>query len=147
MQLIRHLNDEELTDFLLQSDERELQPVLNGLPVWLRSATDLPDRYWRGQRAAVRRRIATKPRAQWRPTLGWAMVMTLIVVALVLLRTTPAPKQVEVVQDPDQQLLVAVEQAVHRDVPSALEPASLLAEEISSGTPQQAMGHTHKEKN
>jgi len=145
MQLIRHLNDEELTDMLLESDERELQPMFRDLSGWLHTSTDLPDWFWQGQRAAIRRRVAV-PRRSWsRPMLSWGAAMALVLVGLLLLQTSPAPKQVEIPRDPDQELLVAVERVVQSDGPSSLEPAGLLAEEISSSVSSRPDVTTHRE--
>jgi hypothetical protein len=132
MHLINHLNDEELTELLLERDEHELQQTLSALPGSLRSVTDLPDFFWQGQRAAIRRRIAAPPRAWLRPVLSWTTAMALVILALMLLRSGPAPKQSQLRSDPDQELLVAVEQTMQSEVPSALEPAALLADEIGS---------------
>ena len=130
MQLIRHLNDEELTDLLQESEERDLRPMLNSLPELLRSATERPEWFWKKQQAAIRGRIAGAPQPWLRLVAGWAMTMALVALALVLLRRNPAPPAQQVQADPDQELLMAVEQSLQSDVPASLEPAALLAEEI-----------------
>jgi hypothetical protein len=89
MQLIRHLNDEELTELLLEGDQRELQPALGSLPDWLRSNTDQPEWFWQRQRAAIRGRIATAERSRFRASLAWAGTLALSVVALLLLNGSP----------------------------------------------------------
>jgi hypothetical protein len=137
MQLIRHLNDEELTDLLLEQNERELQPILGGLPASLRTSTDLPEWFWQGQQAATRRHLAAGRIGRFHPVMSLASAMTLVVLALLLLRGNPSHQPIQVQADPDQALLVAVEQAVQSEVPSALEPAALLADEISNGSTTQ----------
>jgi hypothetical protein len=133
MQLTRHLNDEELTELLLESDQRELQPALESLPEWLRANTDHPEWFWQRQRAAIRGRIAVAERSRLRASLAWASTFALSVVALLLLNGGPRPAPAVRQIDPDQEMLLSVEDAVHRDVPAALEPAVLLADEISNG--------------
>jgi hypothetical protein len=133
MQLMRHLNDEELTELLLEGDQRELQPALGSLPDWLRSNTDQPEWFWQRQQAAIRGRIAAAERSRFRASLAWAGTLALSVVAMLLLNGGPSPAPVQTRVDPDQEMLLSVEDAVHREVPASLEPAALLAEEISSG--------------
>jgi hypothetical protein len=133
MQLIRHLNDEELTELLLEGEQWELQPALGSLPDWLRSNTEQPEWFWQRQRAAIRGRIATAERSRFRASLAWAGTLALSVVALLLLNGSPQPTPAQTQIDPDQEMLLSVEDAVHRDVPAALEPAALLADEISNG--------------
>jgi len=145
MQLMRHLNDEELTDVLLESDDRDLQPLLRGLPGALRSSTDLPEWFWLGQRAAIRRRIAAPPRAWARPLLRWSVVVALFLVALMLLQSGPKPTQSQLRPDPDQELLVAVEDVVQSAGPSSLEPAALLAEEISGSVEPASRNNSRRE--
>ena len=138
MQLIRHLNDEQLTELLLEGDQRELQPALASLPDWLRSNADQPEWFWQRQRAAIRGRIAAAERSRFRASLAWAGTLALSVIAILLLNGGPTPAPVHAQIDPDQEMLLSVEDAVHRDVPAALEPAVLLADEISNGAQAQA---------
>ena len=64
----------------------------------------------------------------FRPALGLALLAT------TLLRhgRTPAPPATLAQTVSDQELMIAVEQAVQTDVPDALAPAALLADEISN---------------
>src|SRR5258707_11585339 len=144
MQLMRQLNDEELTDLLLESDERDLLPLMETLPASLRSATERPEWFWKRQQAVIRGRIAE--RQSWlRPAVSWAATMALFVLAILLLRGRPVPPVEQAHVDSDQELLVVVEQVVQSDVPSALEPATLLANEIGSMPAAQSLTE-HKEK-
>jgi hypothetical protein len=136
MQLMRQLNDEELTDLLLENDERELLPLVETLPDSLRCATERPEWFWKRQQAEIRGRLAKRQR-WFRPAITWAATMALFVLAVLLLRGSPAAPVQQAHADTDQELLVAVEQVVQSDVPYSLEPASLLADEINGGaTPQ-----------
>lgn len=145
MQFMRQLNDDELTDLLLESDERELLPLIDTLPASLRSASEKPEWFWQRQQASIRGHVAQ--RRDWtRPALTWAATMALFVLAIVLLRGgTPAAPVVQKARvDPDQELLVAVEQAVHSDVPDSLEPAMVLANEIGGYTPTRSAAQKEK---
>jgi hypothetical protein len=139
MQLIRHLNDDDLTDLLLEGDERDLLPLIGTLPDSLRSATERPEWFWKRQQTTIRARVAER-QAWVRPAATWAATMALFLLAMLLLRGRPAPVVQKAHVDPDQELLVAVEQAVQSDVPSALEPAAILAQEISDRTPRSYKG-------
>jgi hypothetical protein len=131
MQLINHLSDEELTELLLESEQKEMQQALGSLPDFLRSAAERPEWFWQRQQACIRGRIAAE-HAWFRPLITWAGALALIILALLLLNSGPAPKAVQAQTDPDQELVVAVEESVESEVPAALEPAALLAEEISN---------------
>jgi hypothetical protein len=133
MQLIRQLSNEELTEMLLDGDQRELQPALGSLPDWLHAATDQPEWFWQRQGAAIRGRIAAADRSRFRASLAWAGTLALSAVAMLLLSGDPKPTPTQTQIDPDQEMLLSVEDAVHRNVPAALEPAALLADEISNG--------------
>jgi len=132
MQLIRHLNNEELTDLLLEDDQRELQQRLAALPEQLRSTTEQPEWFWQRQQAAIHRRMAATRRAVWPLLTASAGALALLVLALTLPHSgsRPTPPVPQAQTDPDQELMIAVEQAVHTEVPYALEPAALLANEI-----------------
>ena len=131
MRLMRHLNNDQLSEFLMESDQRDLQPLLDDLPASLREAAERPEWFWRKQQAAIRRRLAASQSAWARPVTVLASASALVLLAL-LLRGNPAPPAPQARTDQDQELLIAVERAMQTDVPEALEPASLLAEEISS---------------
>lgn len=147
MQFIGHLSDAELTELLQEREQEEMQQVLVSLPDCLRGATERPEWFWQRQQAAIRGRIATE-HARFRPFATWAGALTLMVLALLLLNRgfVPAPQTTQAQADPDQELLIAVESAVDSEGPAALEPASLLAYEISNpARPASRSQHASKE--
>ncbi len=77
------------------------------------------------------------------------MSFSLLFFALALLRTgpspVPGPSQIQFSPDPDQELLVAIEQAVQSDGPASLEPAALLAEQIANPVQRHSSSHFTKE--
>jgi hypothetical protein len=133
MHLIRQLKDEELTDLLLEGEELEVHRLFPAVPQSLRSATERPSCFWQRQLSAVR--VAASQRMLFHPGLAWASALALLLLAFSLLTKSPAPKPVQAQNDSDQELLVAVEQAVETDGPESLEPAALLADEISNALP------------
>lgn len=127
-----------------------LQKRLGALPEAVRSATDLPHYFWQRQQAAIRSRIAVEEasRRSWRGFV-WATVAALIFLAGLLLNSakTLPTTQVEIQPDPDQQLLVAIEQAVYSGVPESLAPAALLAEDIRSAVEPSASRNSKEKRN
>jgi hypothetical protein len=135
MEIIRHLSNEELTDFVIDSDQQSLRQTLDALPDCARTSTEQPEEFWQKQRSAVWTRIATaESRPVHRsPVLAWSALAAMILLAGLMLDHTsyPPPRPVQV--DPDHELLLAVERALYNDGPAALEPAALLAEEMVQG--------------
>jgi hypothetical protein len=139
------MSDEELTELLLDGENEQMPWALDSLPASLRAASEQPGWFWQRQQAAIRGRIAAREHAWLRPLTGWAGALGLIVVGLLLLNGSPAPKPAQARIDPDQELLYAVEDAVSSEVPAALEPAALLADEITNAGRPSAARHASKE--
>jgi hypothetical protein len=136
MEIIRHLSNEELTDLTIESDQRSLRSTLEALPDWARASTERPEEFWQEQRSIVWSRISSSESAaatrlvRRSPLLAWPAVTALVLLAgLMLDRGSLAPPH-KTQADPDHELLLAVERAVHNDGPAALEPAALLAGEM-----------------
>ncbi len=141
MEIIRHLSHDELTDLVIQSDQQALRPTLEALPEWARNSTERPEEFWQRQRGVIRSRISSldrhpQNRAVRRPLLlAWSVGATMVLLAgLMLDRASYVPPPKAQV-DPDHELLMAVERAVHNDGPAALDPAALLAEEMVQDLP------------
>jgi hypothetical protein len=131
---------------IFDSDQQRLQQTLRALPEWARAATEHPAAFWERQQAEIRKRMAAMPeRSSWRPLTAWAGAFAVVLLALVLLHNRPQPRPSRAESDPDQELLIAVEQTVQSGVPQALEPAAMLAEEISHGQPISTPNRVSKE--
>jgi hypothetical protein len=142
MEIIRHLSNEELINLAIQSDELSLRPTLTSLPGWARASTDRHEEYWQQQRSIVWSRISSSENAPAKrfvrrlPVLAWSSVAALALLAGFLLDQAsfiPPPQKAQA--DPDHELLIEVERALHNDGPAALEPAALLAEEMVQEIP------------
>jgi hypothetical protein len=140
MEIIRHLSHEELIDLVIQSDQQALRPTLEALPEWARTSSERPEEFWQRQRDVIWSRISSVDRHPNRMVrrplvLACSVVAVMIMLAGLMLNRAsyvPPPKaQV----DPDHELLMAVERAVHNDGPAALDPAALLAEEMVQDLP------------
>lgn len=140
-----HLTDEQLAELLdgnAGPDAREhltlcpacrdeQEQLRRALVRYARTATAAAERaegFWQRQQASIAARLTQHPVPR---RLAWAAAAASVALAAILLigRTPqPAPKA-EV--DPDSALLVDVERSVKRELPQALEPAALLAQELS----------------
>jgi hypothetical protein len=163
MEIARHLTNEEMTEFLqgdsahsdhvrqcpqCQAECQRLQLTLGSISAAVRSVTDREDRFWLRQQAAIRSRIAVE-QASRRPWAGftWATAAAvLLLVGMVVHNHSRTPNYVAK-SDPDQELLVAVEQAVDRGGPEALEPAALLADDISNAARSAAKANQTSKEN
>jgi hypothetical protein len=132
MQLIHNLRDEDLTDYLLEGEELELQKFFAAEPQFLQIATERPSWFWQRQLSAVRGRLGARQRSTFRPVFAAASALALLLLAFSVLKNGPTATPAEVQNDPDQQLLLAVEQTVETDGPESLEPATLITDEISN---------------
>jgi hypothetical protein len=159
-----HLNDREFAQALVEVSGRARihleqcaacreefdcwQQSLALMPGNLRAAAELPADFWQDQRFAIARmlRSAPAPRPAL-PALAWAATFVLLLCGLLLLGNSPKPAPAQASADPDHQMLLEVEDALNSDVPEALEPAALLAQEIGGQMETRSSSHSPKEIN
>ena len=150
-----HLSDSQLDGVLPLSEEarhhlaicaecrtehEKLRNWIDSLPQLARSAGQQPDAFWEQQRFTIQSRIRNLPAPHSRrKRLVWATASALLLLASLILKTGSRQPLQSANSDLDRELLVQVEQALAGDVPQALQPASLLAEEID----QAAKPHTN----
>jgi hypothetical protein len=152
MEIVGHMSDEQRREMLLESDQQALQPVLDGLPKAAREAAERDELLWDRQREAIWSRIRQHEKQQRRLagvlTLATTAAMLMVSTYLVSRRAAPpAPAHArQQTVDPDQELLMAVEDAVRNGGPAALEPAALLAEEINRHAKPIARPALHREE-
>ncbi len=142
-----HLTDAQLTDaldgvetrrhlescHLCRKEQERLRNAIFGFRERARALAQRPEGFWHWQMTWIRARLnqpSHAPRGSWRWAWGGAVV-TLLVFALALMieRPTRHPQVTE--EDPDQALLVEVQLSAQRDLPEALQPAALLAQEVN----------------
>jgi hypothetical protein len=152
-----HLSDEQLSAALLAADDtaaaehlagcedcrfelERMRAALAGVHAESLRRAEHPPLFWREQRQAIASRMPAGREIETRP-LAWAGSLAMVAVAAAWLMQSapPAPPQANRMQgatsvsapvDPDHALLVEIQRSVRRDVPRALEPATLLAQEL-----------------
>ena len=99
------------------------------------AAAKRPEGFWQAQQTAIARRWSGRPLPR---RLVWAVAAACVVLAAALsIEKTPSPEPVAQA-DADQTLLVDVQRSVRRELPRALEPAALLAREVSRSAERQS---------
>jgi hypothetical protein len=152
-----HLNDEQLSAALLAEADasvvahlaicnacrRELESIRTALTAVCVESLALGERpvgFWREQRLAIAARLPADIELETRP-LAWAASLSVVaLVAAFLVQGVPplqlrvgppsASTGVSIAADSDHDLLVDVARFTRRDVPRALEPATLIAQEL-----------------
>jgi hypothetical protein len=152
MKILNQLNDEQLTELLLESDEKDLRRHISDLPEFSRTSTEHDENFWRQQRISITAKIAAQRKGGvfgLLPLLAGAAAV--IVLAFTMLSSTHhRPTPVAHVQAQaalnDHDLLLQVEASTESNGPEALQPAALLADEIGQNTTGSASTGHIKEK-
>jgi hypothetical protein len=121
-----------------RNEVEDFRRELEGLRDELRSAAERPSFFWATQRAAIKARAMTVPNGHG---LRFALVSAVALFAVATSLMVPAPKSKElsgqvkqptvVVQD-DEALMRQVDDALLSNVPDSLEPANLIANDMST---------------
>ena len=93
---------------------------------------DQPEAFWQQQREGISTRVAARDFTHpWRRWI-WvtATVMLILLASTLLSRNGAPPIQTAAQTDPDDALLLSVQQSIRSDLPQALRPAALLTQEI-----------------
>jgi hypothetical protein len=115
-------------------NEDTLADALKEYQAAARSSTARDEAFWENQRLSVASRMQRRGRSfHFRPLLAWAVAATVVMVVITLRveepRALPAP---DFAGGYDQALLGDVERLVDGSMPSALEPAMILIDEIDA---------------
>ncbi len=162
MEIRAHLTNEELTEAVrnpgrglvahldvCDSCRKEVGRLRRALDTGLVEAAP-SEHFWRQQRAAIQERIEVvrEARRQRTPRLAWAALAATVLLGTLWMNDSEKPvmQQHQQVQVDDQELMIAVDHAMQSDVPEALEPASLLAQEIGQADGTQSNARTHSKE-
>lgn len=112
------------------ASEAAFRAALDDFQSEIHRAAQRSDGFWSTQHAAIQERIRSQ-QPVWRIGMSWALAAALVLLGFGLfLFRVPAQPMPDYAGGYDQDLLLEVEQALHREIPSALEPALLITEEI-----------------
>jgi hypothetical protein len=91
----------------------------------IHAAAQRDDSFWREQQLAIRGRVSDWYPLHW----AWVVAMVMVLITAILLTRAPNPPQNQATEDADKALLQEVQGDLAREVPEALAPAVLIAEE------------------
>lgn len=133
-------------------DGKDIQRALDGWRASLTDKTKRPDWFWNRQHARVMSEIDENRRISV-PRLAWAGLAVTIAVAVSLLMPVqpaqqprlPNPRVQAQPQISDHDLMVALERSLNAGVPSSLEPATLLSDEMNQALESRVLSQKSKE--
>ncbi len=148
MKITNHLSDAELAEIILGHGQCNAHVTdcafcqkeilrLRQMAVNLHRSTPLtevrPEEFWRHQRESIWKRIGITEKVPRRklPVLAWTSAAAAVTAIILFVHEGSAPVHPRADKDPDHELLLHVEHSIASDGPEALEPAGLLAQEIS----------------
>jgi len=138
MEMNHNRDDVEVAELLAGASDGEtgqepdLRRQLSRAHDALLTASERPEIFWYRQQAAIRSRIAMEKTSK-QPLWGSLIATSaLILLTVLLLRPSTVNPVASMQTDSDDELLLAVEQAVQTHVPDALAPASLLSEDTNA---------------
>jgi len=115
-----------------REEVRSFASVAGAAQSQTRKAVEQPEAFWRRQRENISDRVSARDFTHpWRRWIWVTATMTLILLASTLLsRNSAPPAQTAAQTDPDDALLLSVQQSIQSDLPQALKPAALLTQEM-----------------
>jgi hypothetical protein len=146
--MTQHLSDKDLLEVLVDrpsgfdahlatcsschAERERMRRVVGELPGLTNIVAQNTDAFWEHQRTAIWARIDSVEHRKF-PVLAWASAAAVLVTATLLFSIAPTvPPQVQA--DSDHELMVQLERTLQSEVPVALEPAALLAREITENS-------------
>jgi hypothetical protein len=134
---ILHQNDEAAAKHLAEcatcrEEVKSFAGAVGAAHAQARKVMEQPETFWRQQRESICARVAASDFIHpWRRWIWVTATVMLILLASTLLSRNNAPPTPSVAQtDPDDALLLSVQQSIQSDLPQALKPAALLTAEI-----------------
>jgi len=144
-----HLSDEQWAAAILESSQGATAEHLSGCAACrdeltsfadavratregIRSVAERPESFWRQQREGITTRLASRERYQpWKRWVWATASLMLMLWASTVLHRNAAPSFSPSAQtDPDDALMLSVQQSIRSELPQALRPAALLTQEI-----------------
>jgi hypothetical protein len=143
--MTQHLSDEDLLEALLdrpsgfnahlttcsscRAERERVRRLLAELPTVTHVVAQNTDAFWEQQSRDIWAKIDSIESRKV-PVLAWASAATVLIAATLLFNSAPTvPPRAQA--DSDHELMVQLERTLQSEVPMALEPAALLAREIT----------------
>ena len=139
-----HLTEDQITEWMLGTrdalvsrhletcdacsvEAEELRRTISCFRDSIHAAAQRDDSYWRKQQLAISEHASAR---DWYPLhWAWAVAMVMVLITAIFLTRTPNSSQNNATEDADKVLLQEVQGDLAREVPQALAPAVLIAEE------------------
>jgi hypothetical protein len=139
-----HLSEDQITEWVLGTGDEyvrrhletcevcsveaeELRRTISSFRDSIHATAQRDQSFWRDQQLALRERVSAR---DWYPLhWAWAVAMVMVLITAVFLTRTPNTPQNNANEDADKVLLQEVQGDLAREVPEALAPAVLIAEE------------------
>jgi hypothetical protein len=103
----------------------ELRSAISGFRDSIHATAQRDQRFWRNQQLAIRQQASGWFPLHW----AWVAAMVLVLITAIFLTRAPNTPQNTATEDADNALLQEVQGDLAREVPKALAPAVLIAEE------------------
>jgi hypothetical protein len=121
--VLRHLE----TCKVCSGEAEELLRSISSFRESIHAAAEREPSFWRNQQLALHERVAAR---NWYPLhWAWAAAMVMVLIVAIFLTRAPNTPQNYASEDADKALLQEVQGDLTREVPQALAPAVLIAEE------------------
>ena len=139
-----HLSEDQITEWILGARDElvlrhleiceicsgEAQELLNSISNFrdsIHAAAQREPGFWKSQELALREKASA---TNWYPLhWAWALAMVVVLIAVIFLTRTQNPPQNYSSEDADKALLQEIQGDLARQVPEALTPAVLIAQE------------------
>ena len=157
-----HLSEDQITGWVLGTcddsvlrhleacrgccvEAEELRSALSGFRDALQAAAQRDQTFWRNQQVAFRDRASAR---DWYPMhWAWLVAMVMVLITAIFLTRAPNTLRNNPSDDADNALLNAVQGDLSREVPQALAPAVLIAEERNAILMNSVMRQSKKTQN
>jgi len=157
-----HLSEDQITGWVLGTcddsvlrhleacrgcsvEAEELRSALSGFRDALQATAQRDETFWRNQQVAFRDRASAR---DWYPMhWAWLVAMVMVLITAIFLTRTPNTLRNNPSDDADNALLNAVQGDLSREVPQALAPAVLIAEERNAILMNSVMRQSKKTQN
>ncbi len=139
-----HLSEDQITEWMLGTRDdfvsrhletcrtcsvaaEDLRSAISCFRDSIHATAQRDNSFWKEQQLAIRERVSDWYPLHW----AWVVAMVMVLITAVFLTRTPNPPQNKATEDADKALLQEVQADLAREVPKALAPAVLIAEERS----------------